>query len=253
MRCGTTIPWFVGEDGNGVTYSNTGTTNVGGFPVVTSGTLNNVQPVVRNDNNTREDKLFAAGWANTLQFDPWTFKLDLSYSKRRARAVGAGTLRRPARRPEHRLRDPGDLALRSLLAAGSCPIRTQCTCGIRRTGATTAAWRIRARKTRSRPLRFDVQPRRRVFGLPAQLRRRRQLQPAHQGKDCDGLLRRPAQRPYADAGRSIAADGTDVAGLPRHGQRADLRSARSCSTATTTSTSARATTTCARTSSSRKT
>lgn len=74
-------PWFTGEDGNGVTYSNTSTTDVNGFPVVTSGTLNNVQPLVRNDNNTREDTLFAAGWANTLHFDPWTFKLDLSYSR----------------------------------------------------------------------------------------------------------------------------------------------------------------------------
>jgi iron complex outermembrane recepter protein len=73
-------PWFVGADGNGVTYSNTGTSNVGGFPVVTSGTLNNVQPLVRNDSNFREDKLFAAGWASTLKFDPWTFKLDLNYS-----------------------------------------------------------------------------------------------------------------------------------------------------------------------------
>ncbi|MFP3514011.1 hypothetical protein SB775_31425, partial [Peribacillus sp. SIMBA_075] len=39
------------------------------------------QPLVRNDNNTREDKLFSAGWTNTISYDPWTLSLDLNYSR----------------------------------------------------------------------------------------------------------------------------------------------------------------------------
>ncbi len=56
------------------TYSNTVHHQRRRIPVVTSGTLNNVQPIVRNDSNFREDKLYSAGWNNTFKFDPWTFK-----------------------------------------------------------------------------------------------------------------------------------------------------------------------------------
>jgi iron complex outermembrane recepter protein len=74
-------PWFVGENGAGVTYSNAGTTTIDGHEVVTSATLNNVQPIVRNDNNMREDRLYSAGWSNTFQWDKYTFNADLSYSR----------------------------------------------------------------------------------------------------------------------------------------------------------------------------
>nr|WP_232145189.1 TonB-dependent receptor [Luteimonas sp. Y-2-2-4F] len=73
-------PWFEGTDG-GVTYSEPRTIEVDGVPVLVGGRMHGVQPVVRNDRNTREDRLFSAGWANTLRFDPWTFRLDLSYSR----------------------------------------------------------------------------------------------------------------------------------------------------------------------------
>lgn len=74
-------PWFTGENGAGVTYSNAATTTIDGHEVVTSGTLNNVQPIVRNDNNTREDKLYSAGWSNTFKWDKYTLGADLSYSR----------------------------------------------------------------------------------------------------------------------------------------------------------------------------
>ncbi|HEY5972718.1 MAG TPA: TonB-dependent receptor, partial [Pseudoxanthomonas sp.] len=74
-------PWFTGENGQNISYSNATTSNIGGYDVVTSGTLNNVQPVVRNDNNTRQDRLYSAGWSNTLTWDRYIFNTDLSYSR----------------------------------------------------------------------------------------------------------------------------------------------------------------------------
>lgn len=64
-----------------VSYSGVRTTGFGGQQVVTSGTLDGVQPVVRNDDNDRDDKLYSAGWANTFTLAAWTLDLDLSYSK----------------------------------------------------------------------------------------------------------------------------------------------------------------------------
>lgn len=74
-------PWFTNDDGNPVGYANLGTSNFYGYPVVTTGTLTGVQPIVRNDNNTREDKLTSLGWNTSYKLDPMTFTLDLSYSK----------------------------------------------------------------------------------------------------------------------------------------------------------------------------
>jgi len=75
-------PYFTGVNGQNVNYENVETTTIhGGYPFVTSGTLTGVQPIVRNDNNTREDRLYSAGWNNTFAFDPWTFTVDLNYSR----------------------------------------------------------------------------------------------------------------------------------------------------------------------------
>ncbi|WDS35252.1 TonB-dependent receptor [Pseudoxanthomonas sp.] len=72
---------FVGDAG-GVTYSNAQTTDVNGYPVVTSGTLNGVQPVVRNDSNRRQDKLFSVGWNNEFKVtESGALTADLSYSR----------------------------------------------------------------------------------------------------------------------------------------------------------------------------
>lgn len=76
----TNDPCWRGQAQQQISYSNVGTTTVGGVPVVSSGTLNGVQPVVRNDSNLRDDRLFSAGWANSYTVDAWTFKGDLSYS-----------------------------------------------------------------------------------------------------------------------------------------------------------------------------
>lgn len=67
--------------GNDIFFSDVGTTMVGANKLVTSGTVHNLRPVVRNDHNTREDKLYSAGWNNTFRFDPWIATVDLSYSR----------------------------------------------------------------------------------------------------------------------------------------------------------------------------
>lgn len=49
---------------------------------VVSGTFDGVRPVVRNDKNTQDDEIFAAGWRNEFTFGPdWTAVADVSYSK----------------------------------------------------------------------------------------------------------------------------------------------------------------------------
>jgi iron complex outermembrane receptor protein len=64
-----------------VSYTNPRTASLGGQSVVVGGQLDGVQPVVRNDDNDRDDKLYSAGWANTFTWQAWSIDLDLSYSK----------------------------------------------------------------------------------------------------------------------------------------------------------------------------
>jgi iron complex outermembrane receptor protein len=52
-----------------------------GTNVLTSGTVSGLKPVVRNDLNTRNDKITALGWNTELKLDKWTTTADLSYSK----------------------------------------------------------------------------------------------------------------------------------------------------------------------------
>lgn len=76
-------PWT----GNGITLSNAGVTNVGGVPVVTSGTVNNVEAIVRNDHNTRDDSMYSIGLRNEFTLsENWSLTVDgyLSRAKRDA-------------------------------------------------------------------------------------------------------------------------------------------------------------------------
>jgi iron complex outermembrane recepter protein len=78
-------PWFVNAAGGQVGYEDIATTDRDGVPVITSGTLTGTQPLIRNDSNTREDRLLSVGWTNTFQADPWTATLDLNYSSAKRR------------------------------------------------------------------------------------------------------------------------------------------------------------------------
>ena len=74
----TNDPWW---NNGAISYSGVQTTSFGGQEVVTGGVLNGVLPVVRNDDNQRDDRLYSAGWANSVTLDAWTLDLDVNYSK----------------------------------------------------------------------------------------------------------------------------------------------------------------------------
>lgn len=74
----TNDPWW---NGGAVTYTAANTTLYHGVPVVTSGTLSGIEPVVRNDHNRREARLLSLGWNNEFKADAWTITADASYSR----------------------------------------------------------------------------------------------------------------------------------------------------------------------------
>src|SRR5690606_37542487 len=60
---------------NSVSDATTG--DLDGFPVVTGGTVHNVRPIVRNDANDRDDKLYSIGWKTDYQIsEAWTASTD---------------------------------------------------------------------------------------------------------------------------------------------------------------------------------
>lgn len=73
--------WFSNVWADNQTFSNVGTSTIGGTLVGTSGTANGVAPQLRNDYNTRDDKLFSAGINGDFAMtDNLHFVADLSYS-----------------------------------------------------------------------------------------------------------------------------------------------------------------------------
>lgn len=74
--------WFSNVWADSQTFTNVGTTMVGGTSVGVTGTTNGVAPQLRNDYNTRDDKLFSVGWNNELALGESTkLVADLSYSR----------------------------------------------------------------------------------------------------------------------------------------------------------------------------
>jgi iron complex outermembrane receptor protein len=64
-----------------VSYSNVGTVPYQPYPLVTSGTVNGIAPILQNDYTKEHDKLVSVGWNNQLYFgDGWETTADLSYS-----------------------------------------------------------------------------------------------------------------------------------------------------------------------------
>jgi iron complex outermembrane receptor protein len=66
---------------SGVNYTNPTYSAFGGTQIATGGTINNVNPVLLNRKNDREDDVFAIGWNTEYKRDKWKFDADLSYSK----------------------------------------------------------------------------------------------------------------------------------------------------------------------------
>lgn len=67
---------------NGVpVYSNVGIDQALPYPIVTSGTMSNIAPILQNEYIKEHDKLFSAGWNNQYDFgNGWVVTGDLSYS-----------------------------------------------------------------------------------------------------------------------------------------------------------------------------
>lgn len=68
-------PW------DGISYSNVGVTPYQPYPLVTSGTIDGIKPIMQNEFNREHDKLFSVGWNNQYDFgNGWQGTADLSYS-----------------------------------------------------------------------------------------------------------------------------------------------------------------------------
>lgn len=86
-------PYSYQADGSGyddIAYSDIGTTPYAPYPLVTSGNLMGVSPILQNDYNKERDYLFSGDWKNQLQFgDGWTATADLGYSTARVKLLDA--------------------------------------------------------------------------------------------------------------------------------------------------------------------
>ncbi len=63
-----------------VRYNNPIIETIGGTKLLTGGSIVNLEPIVRNDFNTRKDKISALGWNNRYKAGAWSLDGDLSYS-----------------------------------------------------------------------------------------------------------------------------------------------------------------------------
>ena len=63
-----------------ISYSDVGTTPALPLPVVTSGVMGGISPILENDYNKEHDKLYSIGWNNKFYLGDWTATADLSSS-----------------------------------------------------------------------------------------------------------------------------------------------------------------------------
>jgi len=64
----------------GISYNSVATSPGQPLPIVTSGTVNGIAPILQNDYNKEHDKLYSIGWNNKLYLGDWTAMADLSSS-----------------------------------------------------------------------------------------------------------------------------------------------------------------------------
>ncbi|ALK97897.2 TonB-dependent receptor [Massilia sp. WG5] len=75
-----------------VTYNNPQIETINGTRLLTGGALVNLEPIVRNDYNTRKDTLFAAGWNTRVKLaNRWSADGDLSYSSAKRKETTSET------------------------------------------------------------------------------------------------------------------------------------------------------------------
>ena len=63
-----------------VSYDNVATTAAQPYPIVTSGTVNGLAPILQNEYTKEHDKLYSIGWKNVFYLGDWTAMADLSSS-----------------------------------------------------------------------------------------------------------------------------------------------------------------------------
>ncbi|WP_329741693.1 TonB-dependent receptor [Dyella sp. A6] len=74
----SSTPW------DGISYSNPGTSSFQPYPLITSGTLNGLKPIMQNEDTHEKDHLFSVGWKNEFKLPGgWSTTTDLSYSSAR--------------------------------------------------------------------------------------------------------------------------------------------------------------------------
>lgn len=76
--------WSSGPWDN-ISYSGVGTSPGTPYPIVTTGTISGIAPILQNEYTKETDKLYSIGWKNTLYLGDWTTSLDLSSSSARVR------------------------------------------------------------------------------------------------------------------------------------------------------------------------
>jgi iron complex outermembrane receptor protein len=77
------VQWASGPYDNAgpAVYSNVGVVPSQPYPVVTTGTMDGIRPILQNEYTKEHDKLFSAGWNNQFEFGGgWQGVADLSYS-----------------------------------------------------------------------------------------------------------------------------------------------------------------------------
>ena len=75
-----------------VSYANVGTVPLQPYPLVTSGTLMGIAPILQNGYNRERDYLFSADWSNQIHFgDDWVVSGDVAYSSARVKLLDAYT------------------------------------------------------------------------------------------------------------------------------------------------------------------
>lgn len=103
-----------------ISVTDTTTSDLGGFPVITGGTVHNVLPIVRNDRNDREDRLSSFGWKNELTLsDAWAASADLYYSRAKREQDYLETYAGASVCRQHRIRCAGRFTRIPHLHAGS--------------------------------------------------------------------------------------------------------------------------------------
>ncbi len=73
--------WYQSQWADDIHISNPTFTSVGGTEFANGGTVSGVAPIIRNDYNTRQDKMFSFGSKNTWRWDDWRMLADLGYSE----------------------------------------------------------------------------------------------------------------------------------------------------------------------------